>query len=119
MSSGRDRGGPMTVPDQLDRYDPLAGFRDRFVGSASDLVYFDGNSLGRPLRVTGERLARFVDEEWGDRLIRGWDERWLDQPRALGDDLGRICLGAAPGQTIIADSTTVLLYKTMRAAVAA
>jgi kynureninase len=109
----------VTAPEQLDRDDPLAAFRDRFVGSASGLVYFDGNSLGRPLRVTGQRLAGFVDEEWGGRLIRGWDERWLDLPRTIGDDLGGICLGAAPGQTIIGDSTTVLLYKAMRAAVAA
>jgi kynureninase len=109
----------VTLPEQLDRDDPLAGLRARFVGSDSDLVYFDGNSLGRPLRTTGERLARFVDDEWGGRLIRGWDERWLDLPRAIGDDLGRVCLGAAPGQTIVGDSTTVLLYKTMRAAVAA
>jgi len=109
----------VTTPEQLDGDDRLAGFRDRFVGSESDLVYFDGNSLGRPLRVTGERLARFVDEEWGGRLIRGWDERWLDLPTAIGDDLGRTCLGAAPGQTVIGDSTTVLLYKAMRAAVAA
>jgi kynureninase len=107
------------APDQLDRDDHLAGLRDLFVGSTSDLVYLDGNSLGRPLRITGERLARFVEEEWGGRLIRGWDERWLDLPRTTGDDLGRICLGAASGQTIIGDSTTVLLYKTMRAAVAA
>ena len=109
----------MTAPEQLDRDDHLAAFRDGFVGSASGLVYFDGNSLGRPLQVTGQRLARFVDEEWGGRLIRGWDERWLDLPRTLGDDLGGICLGAAPGQTVIGDSTTVLLYKAMRAAVAA
>jgi kynureninase len=109
----------MTASEHLDLDDPLSGLRDRFVGSASDLVYFDGNSLGRPLRVTGERLARFVDEEWGDRLIRGWDERWLDLPRTIGDEVGRVCLGAAPGQTIIGDSTTVLLYKMMRAAVAA
>ena len=109
----------MTAPEQLDRDDPLSGLRDRFVGSANVLVYFDGNSLGRPLRVTGERLARFVEEEWGDRLIRGWDERWLDLPWSIGDELGRVCLGAAPGQTIIGDSTTVLLYKSMRAAVAA
>lgn len=109
----------MTDSAQLDRDDPLAAYRDRFVGSESPLVYFDGNSLGRPLRVTGPRLARFVEEEWGGRLIRGWDERWLDLPQTIGDDLGRICLGAAPGQTVIGDSTTVLLYKTMRAAVAA
>jgi len=99
--------------------DPLAAYRDRFVGADSPLVYFDGNSLGRPLTVTGPRLARFVEEEWGGRLIRGWDERWFDLPRTIGDDLGRTVLGAAPGQTAIGDSTTVLLYKLMRAAVAA
>ncbi len=90
-----------------------------FVGASSDLVYFDGNSLGRPLAVSGPRIARFVEEEWGGRLIRGWDERWMDLPQVIGDDLGRVVLGAAPGQTTIGDSTTVLLYKLMRAAVAA
>jgi kynureninase len=99
--------------------DPLAAYRDRFVGTDTDLVYFDGNSLGRPLAVTAERLRDFVLGEWGGRLIRGWDERWFDLPLTLGDELGRICLGAAPGQLAVGDSTTVLLYKLMRAAVAA
>jgi kynureninase len=102
---------------QLDAADPLSRFRDRFVGAATDLVYFDGNSLGRPVAATAERLAGFVRDEWGDRLIRGWDEQWMDLPTTLGDDLARICLGAAPGQTAIGDSTTVWLYKLMRAAV--
>ncbi|MGZ4488859.1 MAG: kynureninase [Nocardioides sp.] len=109
----------MTDTTRLDEQDPLAAYRHRFVGSDSPLVYFDGNSLGRPLRVTGERLARFVDEEWGGRLIRGWDERWMELPHRIGDDLARSCLGAQPGQTVVGDSTTVLLYKMMRAAVAA
>jgi kynureninase len=103
----------------LDAADPLTSYRDRFVGTDSPLVYFDGNSLGRPLQVTGDRLRDFVNQGWGDRLIRGWDDRWFDLPLTLGDDLGRICLGAAPGQVTIGDSTTVLLYKLMRAAVAA
>ena len=107
----------MTHP--LDEVDPLAAYRDRFVGASSDLVYFDGNSLGRPLAVSGPRIARFVEEEWGGRLIRGWDEHWMSLPQQIGDDLGRVVLGAAPGQTTIGDSTTVLLYKLMRAAVAA
>ncbi|WP_340539529.1 kynureninase [Nocardioides sp. GXZ039] len=102
----------------LDAADPLASYRDRFVGADSELVYLDGNSLGRPLQVTGERLRAFVDEEWGGRLIRGWDEGWFDLPVTLGDEIGRICLGAAAGQTFVGDSTTVLLYKAMRAAVA-
>ncbi len=99
--------------------DPLEGYRDRFVGTDTDLVYFDGNSLGRPLKVTAERLRDFVLEEWGGRLIRGWDERWFDLPLTLGDRIGRTFLGAAPGQVAVGDSTTVLLYKLMRAAVAA
>ncbi|MFC7495886.1 MULTISPECIES: kynureninase [unclassified Nocardioides] len=103
----------------LDAADPLASYRDRFVGAETSLVYFDGNSLGRPLKETGPRLARFVEEEWGGRLIRAWDERWLELPQRIGDDLGRVALGAAPGQATIGDSTTVLLYKLMRAAVAA
>ena len=99
--------------------DPLARYRDLFVGAESPLVYFDGNSLGRPLKATAERLRRFVEEEWGGRLIRGWDESWMELSLQIGDELGRIALGAAPGQTMIGDSTTVLLYKLMRAAVAA
>ncbi|GAB2765623.1 aminotransferase class V-fold PLP-dependent enzyme [Nocardioides salsibiostraticola] len=102
----------------LDSADPLAQYRDRFVGSETALVYFDGNSLGRPLRATGERLKTFVEDEWATRLIRGWDERWMDLGATIGDQIGSICLGARSGQTIVGDSTTVLLYKAMRAAVA-
>jgi kynureninase len=104
---------------ELDGADPLAAYRDRFVGADSPLVYFDGNSLGRPLKVTGPRLAEFVEQEWGGRLIRGWDERWFDLPERIGDDLAATCLGADAGTVAIGDSTTVLLYKLMRAAVAA
>jgi kynureninase len=103
----------------LDDADPLASLRDRFVGTDSRLVYLDGNSLGRPLTVTAERLSSFVAHEWGDRLIRGWDEGWFDLPLSLGDDIGRVCIGAGAGQVAVGDSTTVLLYKLMRTAVAA
>jgi kynureninase len=107
------------MTNALDDADPLASLRDRFVGTDSPLVYLDGNSLGRPLTVTAERLATFVEHEWGDRLIRGWDEGWFDLPLTLGDDIGRVCLGAGSGQVAVGESTTVLLYKLMRTAVAA
>ncbi|QBX54264.1 aminotransferase class V-fold PLP-dependent enzyme [Nocardioides seonyuensis] len=107
----------MSTAAELDAADPLASYRDRFVGAASDLVYFDGNSLGRPLVSTAGRLGEFVREDWGGRLIRGWDERWMDAPTRLGDELARTVLGAATGQTVVADATTVWLYKLMRAAV--
>ncbi|KTS12817.1 kynureninase [Microbacterium testaceum] len=100
----------------LDAADPLAHHRDAFVGAETSLVYFDGNSLGRPPRATGERLARFVEDEWGGRLIRGWDESWMQLPFEIGDRIGAVALGAAAGQTVIGDSTTVLLYKLLRAA---
>lgn len=106
----------------LDAADPLAWCAEEFVPAVSDGVpvraYLDGNSLGRPLRATADRLARFVAEDWGGRLIRGWDEQWMQLPLDLGDRLGAVCLGAAPGQVFVGDSTTVLLYKLLRAAVA-
>jgi kynureninase len=102
----------------LDAADPLATYRDEFVLPDGVLAYLDGNSLGRPLRATLDRLPTFVGQEWGERLIRSWDEQWMDRPTVLGDAIARATLGAAPGQTVVADSTTVLLYKLLRAAVA-
>jgi kynureninase len=104
---------------ELDAADPLADYPDRFLTpEGGDLVaYFDGNSLGRPVADVPQRMTEFVHGPWGDRLIRSWDEQWLDLPLALGDRLGRACLGAGPGQTFVGDSTTVLLYKLCRAAV--
>ncbi|WP_306214357.1 kynureninase [Actinoplanes sp. RD1] len=105
---------------ELDTADPLAPLRDRFLIEDSDVVsYLDGNSLGRPLRATAERLDAFVRGQWGGRLIRGWTDEWLEWPMRLGDRLGALALGAAPGQVVIGDSTSVLLYKLTRAAVEA
>jgi len=103
--------------DALDVEDPLAPHREAFLPADGVVAYLDGNSLGRPLKVTPHHLASFADREWGSRLIRAWDEGWMDAPTELGDTIGRVTLGAAPGQTVVADSTTVLLYKLVRAAV--
>ncbi|WP_375432014.1 kynureninase [uncultured Friedmanniella sp.] len=105
---------------QLDAADPLAQHRERFLLGPDDdvLAYLDGNSLGRPLKASADRIARFVSEQWAGRLIRGWDEEWFALPSTLGDRIGATVLGAAPGQTTVADSTTVLLYKLARGGVA-
>ena len=114
-----------TTPDlhrtaaELDAADPLRAHIERFVPAPGVTAYLDGNSLGRPLRATQTRLAEFVRDAWGTRLIRAWDEGWMERPFELGDRIARAALGAAAGQTIVADSTTVLLYKLLEAAVAA
>ncbi|GAA3065906.1 MULTISPECIES: kynureninase [Actinomycetes] len=101
----------------LDAADPLAHLRDEFVLDEQVRSYLDGNSLGRPTRTAAERLGRFAVEEWGARLIRAWDESWMELPLRLGDRIARLTLGAAEGQTFVGDSTTVILYKLLRAAV--
>lgn len=118
-SPDHDGGALLGRAAQLDAGDPLASYRDLFIGTDTPLSYLDGNSLGRPLSRTPQDISDFIRDSWGGRLIRGWDEEWLELPHTIGDQLGRAVLGAAPGQTVIADSTTVVLYKLIRAAVAA
>ena len=121
FTSGLD--AQLTLARRMDRIDGLAHYRTRFLGTDADpettnpRSYLDGNSLGRPLRASAERIADFLQKDWGTRLIRSWDEQWMELPLQIGDELGRVCLGAAAGQVFVGDSTTVLLYKLARAAV--
>src|SRR6185437_7475100 len=98
-----------------DQDDPLGRFRERFLLGDPELVYLDGNSLGRLPVATVERLRHVVAKEGGERLIRGWWERWLELPARVGDLIGEL-VGAAAGQVVVADSTTVCLYKLASAA---
>ena len=102
--------------EQLDAADPLAGLRERFVIDDPSLVYMDGNSLGRLSIATEQRLATVIRQEWGGGLVRTWDD-WLPWPGLVGDRLGEALLGAAPGQVVVSDSTTVNLYKCAAAAI--
>jgi kynureninase len=104
--------------EECDAADPLAGFRERFVHDDPGLIYLDGNSLGMLPLATAERIADVVRREWGAGLVRSW-EQWIDLPRRAGDALGSQLLGAAPGQVLVCDSTTVNLYKLARAALGA
>lgn len=103
----------------LDAADPLSAHVARFVPGDDLVAYLDGNSLGRPVASVPAALGSFVRTEWAGRLIRGWDELWLTRPGELGDRIGAACLGAASGQTIVADSTTIMIFKVLRAAIAA
>ncbi|HET7727055.1 MAG TPA: kynureninase [Candidatus Limnocylindrales bacterium] len=100
--------------EALDAADPLASFRARFAFPDRDVVYFDGNSLGRMPLSTPARLEAVLRAEWADELIRGW-EHWLAFPLEVGDRLAPL-LGAEPGELTIADSTTVNFYKLAAAA---
>jgi kynureninase len=99
----------------LDRRDELAGFRDRFV-LPEEVIYLDGNSLG-PLPIAAKaRLAEVVEQEWGRSLIRSWtDHGWIDLQFRIGEKIA-VLIGAAPGTTVVADSTSVNLYKLLAAA---
>ena len=100
---------------ECDAADPLAGFYDRFARDDPSLIYLDGNSLGMLPLATAERISEVVRNGWGRGLIRSWGH-WMDLPRQVGDLLGQHLLGAAPGQVLVCDSTTVNLYKLARAA---
>jgi kynureninase len=95
---------------QCDAADPLAGFRERFVIDDPSLIYLDGNSLGMLPLATAERITEVVRREWGTGLVRSW-AHWIGLPGRAGDLLGSYLLGAAPGQVLVCDSTTVNLYK--------
>jgi kynureninase len=103
--------------EAFDAADPLAPFRERFVFAPdAEVTYLDGNSLGRLPRATVERVSDLVRAQWGARLIRGWGEGWMELPVEVGDRLAAAALGAAPGQVVVGDSTTVCLYKLVTAA---
>lgn len=102
----------------LDRQDELAAFRTRFVVTDPNLIYLDGNSLGRLPQATVALLRDAVEHQWGDRLIRSWNEGWIEAPTRIGNKLAQL-LGAQPGEVTIADSTTVNLFKLALAAMQA
>lgn len=100
---------------RLDEQDELASFRQEFVFPDPRLIYMDGNSLGRLPRRTVDRMRKAVEEEWGGDLIRGWNAGWWDSAGRVGDKIGDL-LGAAPGQVVVSDTTSINLFKLVMAA---
>lgn len=106
---------PLTPTDlayaqELDARDELASMRDEFVIYDPHLIYLDGNSLGRLPRRTVPLLQDTIEQEWGQRLIRSWNEGWLDCAQELGGKIARL-IGAHADEVILADSTSINLYK--------
>ena len=102
----------------LDAKDPLAKYRDLFVFTDPDVCYLDGNSLGRLPKSTVETINKFLIEGWGTKIVDGWGE-WIDKAETTGDLIGRSALGAAAGQTLAMDTTSVNFYRLVRAAISA
>ena len=100
----------------LDNQDPLKGFRNYFYTPENNLIYLDGNSLGRLPVATRELLQRSVDFEWGQRLIRTWNEGWFDLPGIISAKIARV-IGADEDEVACCDSTSINLHKLAWAAV--
>jgi kynureninase len=107
----------LAFAQKLDAEDDLAPYRDEFVFADPDLIYMDGNSLGRLPRRTVGRVQRTVEAEWGGDLIRGWNAGWYEAPTRIGEKVAQL-VGAGPGQVVVSDSTSVNLFKLTLAALA-
>ena len=110
------------VPDfaaikAMDAADVLGPMRERFI-LPEGLIYLDGNSLGVASTAAFDELRKAATEEWGQDLIRSWNTAgWFEMPLALGDRVGRL-IGAAAGQTVVCDTTSINIYKALHAAMA-
>jgi kynureninase len=102
----------------LDAKDPLAKFRDEFVINNPEICYLDGNSLGRLPKRTIKVINDFLINDWGAKVVEGWSD-WIEEPFLTGDLLGRTTLGAAAGQVLVTDTTSVNFYQLAGAALAA
>ncbi len=101
---------------ELDKSDPLAKFRSKFLITDPDLCYLDGNSLGRLPLQTVEAVNEFLKNEWGREVVTGWSH-WIDEAKVAGNLLGETVLGAAAGQVLVCDTTSVNFYQLCLAAV--
>src|SRR5260370_40854136 len=101
----------------LDAADPLAAYRALFPLPAG-VVYLDGNSLGALPRATVARVSQVLRVEWGERLISSWNvSGWMDMPVRIGDKIAQL-IGAHAGEVVVADSTSINVFKTLAAALA-
>ena len=101
---------------ELDKNDPLAEYRNKFVITDPNLCYLDGNSLGRLPHATVKAVSDFLSQEWGKEVVTGWSH-WIDEAQVAGDLLGRAALGAGPGQVLVCDTTSVNFYQLCLAAI--
>jgi kynureninase len=102
--------------EELDKKDPLAHFKSQFVVGDPTMCYLDGNSLGRLPKATITAINDFMIKEWGPEVVTGWSH-WVDEAQPTGDLLGEAALGAAAGQVLVCDTTSVNFYQLCLAAI--
>ena len=107
----------LVYAERLDAEDDLACYRNEFFFAESDLIYLDGNSLGRLPRQVIKRIQTVLESEWGRDLIRSWNTGWYETPVRVGEMIAHL-VGAAPGQVVVSDSTSINLFKLAMAALA-
>jgi kynureninase len=99
----------------LDAQDPLAALRDAFALPAG-VIYLDGNSLGALPKATAARVSELIKRQWGEDLVTSWNKHgWIELPRRIGDKIARL-VGAGPGEVVVAESTSINLFKVLAAA---
>ena len=108
----------LDAAEALDAADPLARYKDEFVVADPEVCYLDGNSLGRLPKRTVEAVQRYLTQEWGGELVAGWSH-WIDEAQRVGDLIGSASLGAASGQVLAVDTTSVNFYQLCDAAIRA
>jgi kynureninase len=101
--------------EALDRSDPLAPLRDKFL-LPPGVINLDGNSLGALPRSTAARVSRVIEKEWGEDLITSWNRHdWIGMPERVGDKIARL-IGAGAGEVVVTESTSINLFKVLAVA---
>jgi kynureninase len=108
----------ISLAHDLDAQDELASFRDEFVIADPNLIYLDGNSLGRLPKRTVEFMRNAIEAEWGKRLIRVWNDGWINTPTELGAKIADL-VGAQADEILVTEATSINLFKLALAALRA
>jgi kynureninase len=108
----------ISLARELDAQDELASFRDEFVIDDPNLIYLDGNSLGRLPKRTVNVMRNTIEQEWGKRLIRAWNDGWINTPTELGAKIAKL-VGAHADEILVTEATSINLFKLAVAALQA
>lgn len=101
---------------KLDQNDPLLSFKDQF-DIPKNILYFDGNSLGALPKTTLANMQNVITNQWGANLINSWfNDGWLELPKIVGNKIAKL-VGAEENEVVVADSTSINLFKAIYSAV--